>query len=155
MSLLWFLGIAAALWYCLTQTPLGNWISATGGNTEAAAARGIRTDRVTIGLFILAAVLAGFAGIISDMRVGTAYPTAGTGYELEAIAIAIVGGTSLFGGYGTVIGTILGAVLLRGIRNGVILAGAPGLAYTIFVGATILLALILQVALQRVHKRRR
>nr|WSY49462.1 ABC transporter permease [Streptomyces sp. NBC_00886] len=148
-SVLWFLGIALVLGYCLSQTRLGNWISATGGNPDAARARGIRTDRVTIGLFVLASLLAGFAGIISDLRIGTAFPTAGQGYELEAIAMAVVGGTSLFGGRGTIIGTILGALLLRVIRNGVVLVGVPGLAYTMFVGGIILLAMMLQGALHK------
>jgi simple sugar transport system permease protein len=149
-SLAWFLGIAIVLWYLLTQTRLGNWVMATGGNKEAARARGIASDRLTIGLFIFTSAVAGFAGMISDLRVGSAYPTAGTGYELQAIAMAVVGGTSLFGGTGTIIGTVLGAFLLLVIQNGVILAGVPGLAYPMFVGAIILLAMLLQVGLRRV-----
>lgn len=151
VSVLWFLLLAAALWYALTQTRFGNWIVATGGNREAAGARGIRTDLTTVKLFVLSSVLAGFAGIISDVRVGSAYPTAGTGYELQAIAIAVVGGTSLYGGFGTIIGTVIGALLLTAIQNGVILAGAPGLAYQMYVGAIILFALILQTGLHKLR----
>jgi simple sugar transport system permease protein len=103
----------------------GNWITATGGSREAATARGIRTGRLTVGLFITAAVLAGLAGIISDTWLNLAYPTSGTGYELQAIAIAVVGGTSLFGGYGTIAGTVIGALLLQEISNGVVLVGVP------------------------------
>ncbi len=150
-GLLWFIGIAIVFAYMLNLTPVGNWIMATGGNVEAARARGIRTDRVTIGLFVLTAVLAGFAGTISDIRVGSAYPDAGNGYELEAIAMAVVGGTSLFGGSGTVVGTVLGALLLRAIRNGVILVGVPGLAYNIFVGGIILIAMLLHSGMRRVQ----
>jgi simple sugar transport system permease protein len=149
-SLLWFAAIAIILWYVLTQTRLGNWIMATGGNKEAARARGIRSNRLTIGLFVCASAIAGLAGIISDLRVGSAYPTAGTGYELQAIAMAVVGGTSLFGGSGTIVGTVLGAFLLEVIQNGVILAGVPGLAYPMFVGAIILLAMLLQAGLRRI-----
>jgi simple sugar transport system permease protein len=150
-GLLWFVGIAIVFAYMLNHTPVGNWIMATGGNVEAARARGIRTDRVTIGLFVLTAVLAGFAGTISDIRVGSAYPDAGSGYELEAIAMAVVGGTSLFGGSGTIVGTVLGALLLRAIRNGVILVGVPGLAYNMFVGAIILIAMLLHSGMRRVQ----
>ncbi|NJC72909.1 ABC transporter permease [Planosporangium thailandense] len=152
ISLLWFLVIAAALWYTLNQTRFGNWITATGGNRDAAAARGIRTDWTTIKLFMLSALLAGFAGIISDIRVGSAYPTAGTGYELQVIAIAVVGGTLLTGGSGTIVGTVVGAMLLAVIQNGVILAGVPGLAYQMFVGAVILVALILQTGVLRLRR---
>lgn len=97
-GLIWFAAAALAFAYVLHQTRAGNWITATGGNREAATARGIRTGRLTILLFITAAVLAGLAGIISDTRLNLAYPTAGTGYELQAIAIAVVGGTSLSAG---------------------------------------------------------
>jgi len=148
-GLIWFIALAIVLAYALNRTRFGNWIMATGGNVDAAKARGIRTDRVTISLFVLTALLASFAGTISDIRVGAAYPNAGTGYELETIAMAVVGGTSLFGGSGTIGGTVLGAILLRSIRNGVILVGVPGLAYNIFVGGIILVAMLLQSGLRR------
>jgi simple sugar transport system permease protein len=147
----WFVIVALVLAYVLNQTRYGNWIMAGGANRDAARARGIKTDRVTIALFVLAAVLASLAGVISDIRVGSAYPTAGTGYELEAIAMAVVGGTSLFGGLGTILGTVIGAILLRAIRNGVVLVGVPGLAYDLFVGLIILVAMLLQSALRRLQ----
>jgi simple sugar transport system permease protein len=147
----WFVIVALVLAYVLNQTRYGNWIMAAGANRDAARARGIKTDRVTIALFVLAAVLASLAGVISDIRVGSAYPTAGTGYELEAIAMAVVGGTSLFGGLGTILGTVIGAILLRAIRNGVVLVGVPGLAYDLFVGLIILVAMLLQSALRRLQ----
>lgn len=148
-GMFWFIALAIALWYGLTQTQLGNWITAVGSNKPAALGRGIPTNRITICLFLFTSVLAGLAGIISAFRVGTAAPTAGNGYELEAIAMAVIGGTSLFGGRGTILGTVLGVALLQVIQNGVVLAGVPGLAYPIFVGGMILLAMSLQVGLQR------
>lgn len=151
-GLVWFIVIAILLSYLLNQTRFGNWTMATGGNPEAARARGIRTGRVTTLLFVLTALLASLAGIISDVRVGSAYPTAGEGYELEVIAMAVVGGTSLLGGSGTIIGTVIGVILLRAIRNGVILVGVPGLAFSIFVGAIILITLSLQVGLSKIHR---
>jgi simple sugar transport system permease protein len=148
-SLIWLVVLAFLLGFVLKQTRVGNWIMATGGNPEAARARGIKTDRLTISLFVLCSALASIAGIISDLRVGSAYPDAGVGYELEVIAMAVIGGTSLFGGTGTILGTVLGVILLRSIRNGVILVGVPGLAYNIFVGGLILIAMLLQVGLRK------
>jgi simple sugar transport system permease protein len=150
-SLIWFVVLALLLGFVLKHTRVGNWIMATGGNPEAARARGIKTDRLTISLFVLCSALASLAGVISDLRVGSAYPDAGVGYELEVIAMCVIGGTSLFGGTGTILGTVLGVILLRSIRNGVILVGVPGLAYNIFVGALILIAMLLQVGLRRLQ----
>jgi simple sugar transport system permease protein len=128
-GLLWFILLAVIMSFILHHTRFGNWMMATGGNVKSARARGINTDKVKVLLFVQAAVLAAFAGIISATRVASAYPIAGTGYELEVIAMSVVGGTSLFGGRGTIIGTVLGVILLRSIRNGIIVVGVPGLAY--------------------------
>jgi simple sugar transport system permease protein len=138
MSLFWFVAVAVLLHYVLTGTRLGNWIQATGGNANAAAARGVNIARTKTGLFVLSAVLSGFAGIISSIRTSAANPNSGTGYELEVIAMVVIGGTSLLGGRGTIIGTILGIFILRLMRNGIVMIGVPGLAYNIFIGAIIL-----------------
>lgn len=138
MSLFWFVAFAVLMHYILTGTRLGNWIQATGGNANAAAARGVNVARTKIGLFVLSAVLSGFAGIISSIRTSAANPNSGTGYELEVIAMVVIGGTSLLGGRGTIIGTILGIFILRLMRNGIVMIGVPGLAYNIFIGAIIL-----------------
>jgi simple sugar transport system permease protein len=138
MSLFWFVTIAILLHFVLTGTRVGNWIQATGGNANAAAARGVNVARTKTGLFVLSAVLSGFAGIISSIRTSAANPNSGTGYELEVIAMVVIGGTSLLGGRGTIIGTILGIFILRLMRNGIVMIGVPGLAYNIFIGAIIL-----------------
>ena len=145
----WFSLLAVLAWFLLARSPRGNWITATGGNERAAIARGVNTANVKIGLFILSALLAGFAGIISSTRIGSAYAISGTGYELEVIAMCVVGGTSLYGGRGTIIGTVVGVILLRSIRNGIIIIGVPGLAYNMFVGLIILVAVLLQALVER------
>ena len=145
----WFVVIAALGYFVLNRSPRGNWITATGGNERAAIARGVNTANVKVGLFVLSSLLAGFAGIISATRIGSAYAISGTSYELEVIAMCVVGGTSLYGGRGTIIGTVLGVILLRSIRNGIIVIGVPGLAYTMFVGLIILIAVILQALVER------
>lgn len=148
-SLWWFLALTLLSVYILNYAKLGNWISAIGSNRSAAVARGVPADGVKIGLFILTSVLSGLAGMISAFRISAASPVAGTGYELEVIAMVVVGGTALTGGRGTIIGTIVGALLLRAIRNGIVLVGVPGLAYNIFVGAIILVMLVLHAVLQK------
>ncbi len=151
MSLFWFIAFALLLHYVLTGTRLGNWIQATGGNANAARARGVNVARTKIGLFVLSAFLSGFAGIISSIRTSAANPNSGTGYELEVIAMVVIGGTSLLGGRGTIIGTILGIFILRLMRNGIVMIGVPGLAYNIFIGAIILGMMALHSWLERRH----
>lgn len=151
MSLIWFVVIAVALHYVLTSTRFGNWIQATGGNPAAARNRGVPTRRVKMLLFMLTSALAGLAGIISSIRVSAANPNSGTTYELEVIAMVVIGGTVLTGGRGTIIGTVLGVLILRLMRNGIVLIGVPGLAYNIFIGAIILGMMALHSALERRH----
>jgi simple sugar transport system permease protein len=150
-SVLWFIAFAMILGYVLTQTKFGNWLQAAGGNPSAARARGVRVARTKIMLFILTSVLAGFAGIVSSIRVATANPNSGTGYELEVIAMVVIGGTALNGGRGTIIGTVLGVLILRLMRNGIVMVGVPGLAYNIFIGAIILGMMSLHSWLERRH----
>jgi simple sugar transport system permease protein len=150
-SLLWFLGITLVLGYVLTQSKYGNWIQATGGNPNAARARGVRVNATKVWLFVLTAFLAAYAGITSSIRVAAANPNSGTGYELEVIAMVVIGGTALMGGRGTIIGTVLGVLMLRIMRNGIVLIGVPGLAYNIFVGLTILIMMALQSYLERAN----
>jgi simple sugar transport system permease protein len=152
MSLFWFILAATILSYLLTQTRRGNWIQASGGNPSAARARGVDVDRTKMGLFVLTSMMAGLAGIISSIRTSAANPNSGTGYELEVIAMVVIGGTALGGGRGTIIGTVLGVFILRVMRNGIVLIGVPGLAYNIFIGAIILGMMALHSWLDRRHQ---
>ena len=152
-SLFWFVLLAVLGAYVLNRAKLGNWISAIGSNRQAAIARGVPADRVKIGLFMTTSALAGLAGMISAFRINNASPVAGTEYELEVIAMVVVGGTVLTGGRGTIVGTIAGVIMLRAIRNGIVMIGVPGLAYSIFVGAIILTMLILHAGLGRLGGR--
>ena len=106
----------------LSLTNFGNWIKSTGGQIEAAAAMGIPTDAVKMICFMLCSVLAGFAGMIQVLRLGSPLPSIGEGLELQAVAAAVIGGTSLYGGVGTVLGAIVGALLIRVIDNGLVLS---------------------------------
>lgn len=148
-SLIWFILFAIVIGYVLTQTKTGNWIQAAGGSATAARARGVRVSRTKMQLFVLTAVIAAYAGITSSFRVSAANPNSGTGYELEVIAMVVIGGTALNGGRGTIIGTILGVLILRMMRNGIVLIGVPGLAYNIFIGAIILGMMALHSVIER------
>ncbi len=152
MSLFWFIVAALLLHYVLTRTKAGNWIQASGGNASAARARGVDVNRTKVALFMLSSVMASLAGIISSIRTSAANPNSGTGYELEVIAMVVIGGTALTGGRGTIIGTVLGIFILRVMRNGIVLIGVPGLAYNIFIGAIILGMMALHSWLERRHQ---
>jgi simple sugar transport system permease protein len=152
MSLFWFCAAAIILGYVLTQTKVGNWIQASGGNPSAARARGVNVNRTKVSLFILSSVLASFAGIISSIRISAANPNSGDGYELEVIAMVVIGGTVLTGGRGSIVGTVLGIFMLRSIRNGIVFIGVPALAYKIFLGGIILGMMVLHSWLERRHQ---
>jgi simple sugar transport system permease protein len=151
MSLVWFIVFAVICHYVLTRTRSGNWITASGGNANAAKNRGVPVGRVKIALFMFSAFMAALAGIISSIRTSAANPNSGQGYELEVIAMVVIGGTALMGGRGTIIGTIIGIFILRLMRNGIVLIGVPGLAYNIFIGAIILGMMALHTWLERRH----
>ncbi|HET7717053.1 MAG TPA: ABC transporter permease [Bauldia sp.] len=152
MSLFWFIGAAVIFWYLLNQTKFGNWIQASGGNPNAARARGVNVNATKLALFMLCSVMSALAGIISSIRTSAANPNSGTGYELEVIAMVVIGGTALMGGRGTIVGTVIGVFILRVMRNGIVLIGVPGLAYNIFIGAIILGMMALHYGLERRHQ---
>jgi inositol transport system permease protein len=110
--------VALASHVFLKNILLGRYIYAVGGNRNAARASGIRVDRVTIFAYTVCAAFAGLAGAVLASRITTGQPNAGVGYELDAIAAVVIGGTSLNGGVGGIGGTILGALLMGIINNG-------------------------------------
>src|SRR5262249_10908749 len=114
-SLLWYLGLVVVVGVWLHRSDFGNWIFATGGHLQAASDLGINTRKVRISAFVLCAVLAGLAGVIQTLRTKAPLPSMGNGLELEAIAAAVIGGTSLMGGVGSVVGALVGAILIRSI----------------------------------------
>jgi simple sugar transport system permease protein len=151
-SLFWFVAVALVFNFVLNHSKAGNWIQASGGNVAAARARGVRVGATKVWLFVLCSSMAAFAGIISSVRTAAANPNSGTGYELEVIAMVVIGGTALTGGRGTILGTVLGVLILRVMRNGIVLIGVPGLAYNIFIGAIILGMMALHSWLERRHQ---
>ncbi|MFG2003699.1 ABC transporter permease [Spirillospora sp. NPDC048911] len=137
------LAVFAAFGFLLARTRFGRHVYATGDNPEAARLSGIHTDRVKILAFMISGVLAALAGFILTARLSTAEPTAGTGLELEAIAAVIIGGTSLAGGRGTLLGTLVGALVLGVIDNGMNLLDVSPFLQSVVKGLVILLAVFL------------
>jgi simple sugar transport system permease protein len=142
MSLFWFVGIAILLTLMLSATNFGNWIKATGGFHPAAAAMGIPTARVKMVCFMLCSMLAGFAGMIQVMRLGSPLPSIGEGMELQAVAAAVIGGTALAGGIGTIVGGIIGAALIRVIDNGLVLSQVDANWFKFAIGFLTIFAVI-------------
>jgi simple sugar transport system permease protein len=122
-----------------------------GGNADAARSVGVRVRRVKMAAFIICAVTASFAGILQATRISEIEPSyvVVSGIELKAIAAVVVGGVSLFGGRGTILGIVLGAALLETVDNVLVLLGAPEVLFKGFLGAIIILAVILNTALSR------
>ncbi|MBV9219410.1 MAG: ABC transporter permease, partial [Methylobacteriaceae bacterium] len=149
MSFLWFGGIAVLMAALLSLTNLGNWIKASGGFLEAAGALGIPVNRVKITCFILSSMLAGFAGLIQVLRLGSPLPSIGDGLELQAVAAAVIGGTALTGGVGTVLGAIVGALLIRVIDNGLVLTQVDANWFKFAVGGLTIFAVIANSWLRR------
>jgi simple sugar transport system permease protein len=149
MSMLWFLAIGLAGTFLLSRTRLGNWIQARGQNEQAARNLGVPVDRVTVILFMITSALAAVAGVIQVARFSSVDALRGEGIELQAVAVTVIGGTLLAGGYGSVIGTILGAVTFGMIQVGLVLAGAPGHFFRTLTGVIVVGAVILNTSVAR------
>ena len=142
MSFVWFVVIATLASALLSRTNFGNWIRATGGFNEAAASMGIPVRRVKITCFMLCSVLAGFAGLLQVLRLGSPLPSIGEGLELQAVAAAVIGGTALAGGIGTVFGAIVGTLLIRVIDNGLVLSRVDANWFKFAIGVLTMFAVI-------------
>ena len=149
MSFLWFAGIAILTSLMLSRTNFGNWINATGGFHPAAAAMGIPTARVKIACFMLCSMLSGFAGMIQVLRLGSPLPSIGEGLELQAVAAAVIGGVSLYGGVGTVAGGIIGTTLIRVIDNGLVLSQVDANWFKFAIGVLTIFAVVANAWMRR------
>ncbi|GIP64497.1 ribose ABC transporter permease [Virgibacillus pantothenticus] len=132
-----------SLFFVLRSTVFGRQVYAIGGNEEASKLSGIRADRVKIGVYSLTGMLSVLAGIIITSRLDSAQPTAGAMYELDAIAAVVIGGTSLSGGRGRIFGTLIGALIIGVIDNGLNLLNVSSFYQQIVKGLVILLAVLL------------
>jgi simple sugar transport system permease protein len=142
VSTLWFVAVLVFLTFTLQHTKYGNWIYASGGNESAARQMGVPVNRVRLVLFVLTALTAALSGVIQVGRFSSVDANRGEGLELEAIAAAVIGGSRLSGGYGSVLGTALGCVMIGMIRNGLALAGVASYWYEAIIGLLIIVAVV-------------
>ena len=135
-----FVVVALVAHYVLTYTRFGKYTLVIGDNETAARAMGVRVERHRFQLYLLSGTLAGLAGLVFLARVNAGDPTAGRGIELAAITAAIIGGTNLFGGRGTILGTIVGALIMGVLQNGLTLLAVPSFYQQMAIGAVLILA---------------
>lgn len=130
-------------WWVLTRTRFGRYIYAVGGNPHAAKTSGLNVSRIRFMVYVISGALSGLAGMILSARTGSALPQAGIAYELDAIAAVVIGGTSLSGGVGRVTGTLIGALIIGVMNNGLDLMGIQSYYQQVLKGALIVGAVML------------
>ena len=149
----WFLGVPMPVWiaviiilvfsFYMKETRTGRYIYAIGGNKQATLLSGIRVNRVILLVYTLAGILSAVAGILVTARLDSAQPNAGSGYELDAIAAVVIGGASLSGGRGSIMGTVVGALIIGVLNNGLVLLDVSPFWQQVIKGFVILFAVIL------------
>lgn len=154
ISVLVLAGLALIFGIVLARTAFGRWLYASGGNERAADLSGVPVKRVQVTVYTLSGLMAAIAGLVLSSQLTSAGPTAGTTYELTAIAAVVIGGAALTGGRGTVRGTMLGAFVIGFLSDGLVIIGVSAYWQTVFTGAVIVLAVLLN-SLQYGSRRRR
>ena len=150
-----FLGVAYVIWFIivllllatfvLRKMKYGRYTLAMGGNVESTRLAGINTQRLTLSLYAVTGVLACVAGIFFSSRFSSVQPSTGSGMELQAIAACIIGGVSLFGGSGSILGTLIGCMFLTVLENGMIMAHISGYWQQAVVGLIIIVAIVIDL----------
>ena len=155
VPLIFLVALALVLlsWFILNRTVFGRLVYAIGTNEEAVRLSGHRPGMIKVAVFTISGLTAGIAGIINMSRLTVASPIVGVGFELSAIAAVIIGGTSLFGGKGSVIGTFIGASIIGVLQNGLILLGVEDFLRQMITGLVIILAVILDYYRNKVSER--
>ncbi len=143
VPVIWMLVCYVILYFILKKTTFGRRVYAIGGNEEASILSGIRANSVKIWIYSITGTLSALAGIILASRLNSAQPTAGTSYELDAIASVVLGGTSLSGGKGWIFGTLVGALIIGVLNNGLNLMNVSSFYQQVVKGGVILLAVLL------------
>jgi len=142
--------LAFLVWYMLARTAFGRHIYAVGDDPEAARLAGINTKATLIGVYTLAGLICAIAGWVTIGRIGAVSPLAGQNANLDAITAVVIGGTSLFGGRGSIVGTLVGALIVGVFRNGLALAGVDVLWQEFTVGILIILAVTIDQWIRKV-----
>lgn len=135
--------VFALSYYVLRHTRFGRYVYAIGGNDDAARLSGLRVERIKIMVYAISGFMAALAGVVITSRLSSAQPTAGTGYELDAIAAVVLGGTSLAGGIGSVVGTLIGALIIGVLNNSLNLMNVSSYYQMLAKGGVILIAVLM------------
>jgi fructose transport system permease protein len=151
-SVVVMIGLFALAWFVLSQTAWGGRVYAVGNNPEAARLAGIRTDRLLISVYVTAGVIYGIGALLLVSRTEVGDPNAGQTDNLDSITAVVLGGTSLFGGRGNVIGTLIGALIVGVFRNGLVLLGVSSVYQILITGILVILAVSVD---QLTHRRQR
>ncbi len=144
--------LAAVVWYVLNRTAYGRHIYATGDDPEAARLAGIDTDRVLFSVYVLAGLISAIGGWALIGRIGAISPTSGSNANLDSITAGVIGGTSLFGGRGSIVGTLIGALIVGVFRSAVSLAGLDVLWQEFAIGVLIIVAVALDQWIRRISQ---
>ncbi|ANF59209.1 ABC transporter permease [Halotalea alkalilenta] len=144
VPILIMLAVYAIAWVVLHHTPAGRYVYAIGGNEEATRLTGIRVSRYKLMVYSISGLTAALAGLVLASRLMSGQPNAGTGFELDAIAAVVLGGAAISGGRGVILGTLVGAMLLAILNNGLNLLGVSPYLQDVVKGAIILLAILIQ-----------
>ena len=148
-AVLIFFGVAIVASLVLNKTVLGRYTFALGSNEEAVRLSGVNVDRWKIGIYSLAGGIVGVAGILISSRLNSAQPALGQGYELDAIAAAVIGGVSLSGGEGTVLGTVIGAFIMSVLINGLRILSVPQEWQIVVTGLIVIFAVYADILRRR------
>jgi fructose transport system permease protein len=151
-SVVFMIALYALAWFVLSQTAWGTRVYAVGNNPEATRRSGIRTDRLLMSVYVVAGVIYGIAALLLVSRTEVGDPNAGQTDNLDSITAVVLGGTSLFGGRGNVIGTLIGALIVGVFRNGLVLIGVSSVYQTLITGILVILAVSVD---QLSHRRSR
>lgn len=151
-GLLLVLIVAAVIWYVLTKTAFGRHMYSTGDNEEAARFAGINTQATLLAVYTLAGFVAAVGGLVLIGRIGAASPLAGATLNMDSVTAVVIGGTSLFGGRGSIVGTLLGALIVGVFRNGLALGGVDVVWQELSVGFLILIAVAIDQWIRKVAK---
>ncbi len=148
-----FLVMAAISTFVMQKTPLGNQIYAVGGNERAAVLSGIKTTRVKLFVYMFAALCAAMCGIIKSSELRAAHPDTGNGWEMNAIASVVLGGTSMSGGVGTIGGTIIGVLVITVLNDGMIMMGVSTFWQMVIKGVVIIIAVVIDLVQKDLQKK--
>ncbi len=149
VSVVHMVGVYLVAHFVLTRTKLGRYTYAIGGNEEAALLSGVNVKFYKAAVYGISGLLSGLAAVLLTARLNSAQPIAGMMYELDAIAATVIGGTSLLGGEGTVVGTLIGALIMAVLRNGLNLLGVSSFIQQVVIGSVIIAAVLIDMWLKR------